>query len=260
MSHKRDGTPTKWDISALLGEAAPYTRAKVSGRLWGGNMRVRNLLIVGATMIVASPASAADYLVTFSGTIWAGMDQAGIFGAARSSLAGKAFTADYVLTTPIQAAVQTWEPGSIGISGSGDNSPIRGSLSIAGKKYDFGTYLGYVGLSNAHQGYTDQIQYSIYTSFTTYMDTTVASSVRDFVPNLDPATPLAYDVQGGDTNLGYFQIGGAGTAYGYLLTSRVEVAKVAAVPEPASWAMLIGGFALVGASMRRQHRVRASFI
>ncbi|MBO9580468.1 MAG: PEP-CTERM sorting domain-containing protein [Sphingobium sp.] len=32
-----------------------------------------------------------------------------------------------------------------------------------------------------------------------------------------------------------------------------------AVPEPATWAMLIGGFALVGSCMRRSQKVAVSF-
>jgi hypothetical protein len=33
--------------------------------------------------------------------------------------------------------------------------------------------------------------------------------------------------------------------------------SISAVPEPASWAMLIGGFGLTGAAMRRRRRVTA---
>ncbi len=35
--------------------------------------------------------------------------------------------------------------------------------------------------------------------------------------------------------------------------------QLAAVPEPASWAMMIGGFGLVGFALRQRSRVRASF-
>jgi hypothetical protein len=40
---------------------------------------------------------------------------------------------------------------------------------------------------------------------------------------------------------------------------RFNSADVGAVPEPATWAMMIGGFALVGATMRRRHKVAVSF-
>src|SRR6478735_7329484 len=32
-----------------------------------------------------------------------------------------------------------------------------------------------------------------------------------------------------------------------------RLARIASVPEPASWAMMVGGFALVGAALRRRH-------
>ncbi|MBN8809172.1 MAG: choice-of-anchor C family protein [Sphingomonas sp.] len=42
-----------------------------------------------------------------------------------------------------------------------------------------------------------------------------------------------------------------GTAYGAAL-DNVTVSRVAAVPEPASWAMLIAGFGLMGGTLRRR--------
>lgn len=50
---------------------------------------------------------------------------------------------------------------------------------------------------------------------------------------------------------------GLGGAEGRNLMSQFTSANVAAVPEPASWAMMIGGFALIGAATRRRGRVAA---
>jgi hypothetical protein len=36
--------------------------------------------------------------------------------------------------------------------------------------------------------------------------------------------------------------------------------EITAVPEPATWALMIGGFALVGTLARRRHTARAPFI
>ncbi len=51
-----------------------------------------------------------------------------------------------------------------------------------------------------------------------------------------------------------------GTTPGSASTSGLVVLSrnVAAVPEPASWAMMIGGFGLVGAAMRRRPRIAAT--
>jgi hypothetical protein len=39
---------------------------------------------------------------------------------------------------------------------------------------------------------------------------------------------------------------------------EIDSMRVAAVPEPATWAMMIGGFGLIGLSMRRRRRARVS--
>ena len=63
-----------------------------------------------------------------------------------------------------------------------------------------------------------------------------------------------------------------GTFYGYAFTTnnqlnnigfetRADTAVTAAqgVPEPASWAMMVGGMGLAGLGMRRRRRVAANF-
>ncbi|MDO6415908.1 PEPxxWA-CTERM sorting domain-containing protein [Sphingomonas sp. BIUV-7] len=62
-----------------------------------------------------------------------------------------------------------------------------------------------------------------------------------FIRNISSATPVATQVQ-------YSAAAGASYLSG---TSSVTVAQ-AAVPEPATWAMFIGGFGLLGATMRRR--------
>jgi hypothetical protein len=47
---------------------------------------------------------------------------------------------------------------------------------------------------------------------------------------------------------------GDGFSWGDASTKAYRIGGVSAVPEPASWALMIGGFALVGASMRRSRR------
>jgi hypothetical protein len=50
------------------------------------------------------------------------------------------------------------------------------------------------------------------------------------------------------------------TPFGADYMDGVSVAGVAAVPEPASWAMMITGFALAGAGMRRRLREDQAFV
>lgn len=60
---------------------------------------------------------------------------------------------------------------------------------------------------------------------------------------------LAYDLGAGD-------VGGVTGGWSLTMTTKGNVAG--GVPEPGTWAMLIGGFALAGATLRRQHRAPAA--
>ena len=58
-----------------------------------------------------------------------------------------------------------------------------------------------------------------------------------------------------DFQLDYFRTWGSLPAPGAIITTPPEA--VAAVPEPATWAMMIGGFGLVGVALRRRAAVTA---
>jgi hypothetical protein len=62
---------------------------------------------------------------------------------------------------------------------------------------------------------------------------------------------------GAPTGTYYFQLTTAG-GQNLLVTSMT--AATAAVPEPASWALMIGGFGLIGAAMRRRQSVRVTYV
>lgn len=72
---------------------------------------------------------------------------------------------------------------------------------------------------------------------------------------------------GGQTFYGYAEVGGSyldriaynDTPGGSITTGEaIAAAPNAAVPEPASWALMIGGFGLVGGALRRQRQALAS--
>ena len=67
------------------------------------------------------------------------------------------------------------------------------------------------------------------------------------------------------SSLGFFDAAGNPIAFGTLTgasgrlydANGVHTAAVGGVPEPTTWALLVGGFALVGAMTRRRRRVVA---
>lgn len=78
--------------------------------------------------------------------------------------------------------------------------------------------------------------------------------LRHTVP--DPLPAYAYSNQG---TSGWRALG-AYPGFGLRIGEYVALAPpTAPVPEPASWAMMIGGLALIGSAMRRRRRVAVSF-
>jgi hypothetical protein len=78
---------------------------------------------------------------------------------------------------------------------------------------------------------------------------------------------MAFNISGGNS-VNFWSNGtvpGAGLDYGVAVTNGVDVlnytagVSIAAVPEPATWAMFIGGFGLIGGAMRRRRKVSVSF-
>ena len=54
-----------------------------------------------------------------------------------------------------------------------------------------------------------------------------------------------------------YRVNAGGLSTGFVTASAS--AAIAAVPEPATWAMMIGGFGVIGAAARRRRRVTAAF-
>ncbi|MFA5989549.1 MAG: PEPxxWA-CTERM sorting domain-containing protein [Sphingomonas sp.] len=70
-----------------------------------------------------------------------------------------------------------------------------------------------------------------------------ANSFCTFISGISGATPAAFLVQQSTATGGYFV---------------ANTFSLSAVPEPATWAMMIGGFGLVGGAMRNRRRAAAS--
>lgn len=88
--------------------------------------------------------------------------------------------------------------------------------------------------------------------------------------------PTTIRFSNGDNFIGLRAVNGGQTFYGYAFTTNnvinsyafesvagatitATTAIPAAVPEPATWAMMIGGFGVIGAAARRRRRTAVSF-
>ena len=209
-------------------------------------MRVAfKLLSVLALIGSAGPVSAANFLVTFTGTISSGYDGLGAFGAPAADLAGLSYTSVFAVTLPTPGAFHEedeFHSVTYGGSSSGTPSPVSGKLTINGFSQTFsGNTYGHVkvydGLGEFPGGY-DGIFLHAEQDTLSY----VADSTYSFVNSLPDSEdyPVTYDTQPGDIFNGSFVLDtGTGYSQGYFSPQRVTVAlaATASLPEASTWAM-----------------------
>ncbi len=231
-------------------------------------MKPRSIRLAGA-LLAATPAHAATYIITYEGTVANSHDNAGIFGGSGSSLDGLDFTAVYTLTDPLPGALSSGDgstyAGTHGGSHYSAPSPVSATLTINDITQAFsGDYLGVAAQQNDYGGSLDQVSHSSRdhmvingTDIYNGLDNQIFSYSNDFISSIDYTSPLSYTAQAGDWGDGSFQIysPGGGYTFGELHPTSVTIAPLAsAVPEPATWALTILGFGLMGGVMRRQRR------
>lgn len=241
--------------------------------------------VIMASGIGAAPAEAATYIITYQGTVANSTDATGVFGGSGNSLDGLSFTAVYTLTAPLPGAITTGGPTFsyaqiYGGSLYGAPGPLSGTLTINGwTQAVAGDYFSTaVQINDLNPGSdVDEVTHHVESRDSdtsdgnfhlNYFDTTIYSRVNSFLSIADYTAPLNYSTQPGDVGGGYFRFEGysdfganAYYAVGNLKPTSVTIAlapDTGAVPEPATWAMMIAGFGMVGSAMRRR-RVSAAY-
>jgi|KBSMisStaDraftv2_1062788.scaffolds.fasta_scaffold09899_8 hypothetical protein len=233
------------------------------------SVRAIILAIAVGSAVVATPATAATYLITYTGVVTDGV-AAGAFGYGGGDLTGQSFKAVYRLTFPTPGAF-TFVNNDFAETYGGDNSatpsPVYSArLTINGVTETlYGTWWGYAYLQNGlgtylgADGIGNQVNDYYYDGITyrnSYLVNSIYSDVDDFVHSTNFSAPLDYTFLPGDTRNSEFQIITHDFsrytyqfAEGHLSSQRVTIA---AVPEPVTWTMMLAGFGLTGATMRRR--------
>ena len=259
----------------------------VNGIRW-----VSPAIIACALTLTAAPASATVFKLTIGGTIandadfaYDEIDRTGLFTTAGQSLAGKTFSIIYTIDTAQPWSVAPPGPGAtayvyfsginpyyalgeaitasvrignvsvtgIGAGGGVSGSSTQSQVSLANRIPDsvqINTQTS--GISHAGTGGTiSGLNIRVNNNLTNADQTAIALTSGGMVVPFDisfASVPYYY------TN-GQISFAGNGQAatYAYLRTSSAKL-EVAAVPEPASWAMMIGGFGMVGAVARRSRK------
>lgn len=243
---------------------------------------------IALTAGLAPPTQAKIVKITYKGAISSGRDLTGVFGTANANLTGDSFTAVFTINTSINAnlyASATTEnfyggtkylPAHGGKPAKGTTSPVTATLTINGHTIAVpSAYWGRVW-DSSWTGTASELNLEVqdkHTSGTvTYSDdleNRIFSTTHAIDPTPDFTQPLSYKLQAGDTtNLSAFTdtvYDSRTGAYSVKVTvafkpTSVSIASpvIAAqrafseVPEPAAWAMMTLGVAMIGIATRRR--------
>lgn len=213
-------------------------------------------------MLAALPAQATVYATSWTGTV-TGTDTDGWFGTPGAVLTGQSFT----MTFNIDAATDRY-------SETAGNAPYRrydqirsNTLTIGGVTLSQTNGMVDRSLRQRPNGLVISQQY--YTiaegdrrpGGIIFM-LSVGRTGSSLFGSLDPLSAFTYTSLAGDTVVGSFT--GKSTRLSFQPTAATFAAVVeppvveAGVPEPSAWAMMIGGFGLVGVAVRRRRTAFAA--
>lgn len=210
------------------------------------------VLPIAATAGLCAPAAATVFNITLSGTIATGADDRGLFGPAHTSLAGQAFSIHYVLdaqsmttttdTDGVSPLYRFDTPGAMTISVTinGQTFTFRGSAQSIYQKTD-----------HAAQGDDpafSRVDFQAYDGTNSITESATADNA--------PVGPLVLFPGGalGHSTLNLSLFGGATRAS----SQNTGTISITAVPETASWMLMLVGFGAIGGLMRST-RVKVAF-
>lgn len=216
---------------------------------------------VAAAALAGAPAASAAILVaTFTGTVNDSVaNDFGLFGG--GDLTGDAFVARYTFDTAkgdysTSGGYEHQEGGSLS---GGFTPPVTATLTINGATQSFdGTYASGVRdfPGDAYLQYFSGYRYSDATIFSRHIVNLLANygtpSIFSTISLTDvPISGIAFFESGnritGDYLSTYLDLTGPGT-----------LIVTGGVPEPATWALMISGFGIAGAALRRRRAAVAA--
>jgi hypothetical protein len=210
---------------------------------------MKKVLLIGAALaaFAATGAGAQTITTTWTGTVTSGSDLRNYFGG--GSMVGKAFTATYVFNGAAGTTV-------IGAGGehSLQNALVSASLTINGLTYNYS--LPSITYSEL---YADQASSFSTTSSMAKIsiDAYLSNSVYDIfsAPYANESfANYSGNVSNALGNSGVFVWASGLNNRLNLRNTTYTISTTAAVPEPATWAMMMLGFGAVGASLRYRRR------
>lgn len=229
-----------------------------------------------AALIPLQQAVATVIVTRWTGTLSGGTDYPNLFGLGyNQSLNGLAFTAVYTTDDTIVGGTISRDVYSSGISSGGGLNrvwaksttavlTINGhSFSFSGPSVDYADFdvINRLPVFAADGSGIDYVQNWVESSYGGpqgrgfLINNFVQSKTVDFLHSPDYRAPFSVTPAAGIAFSGGFAIdGGAVGSFSNFVTTGVTT-TVGGVPEPASWALLLTGFGVVGAAARRRRVV-----
>jgi hypothetical protein len=225
-----------------------------------------------AAFAVAQPASAAIIELTSTGTLSSGFDQSGRFGAANTDLTGLAYSAVEYFDTSLGFYTDRGALGDniVGGTGSVTGAPgfAWGSLTINGVTVDiqgdtFSFLIASPGATSVGS-LLDQVHdggFETTAQLDIHLNPTVVLPLYSIYDGFH-GDCLGVAVCNGGFLFAKTSVSGPLVVYyqdhGGFHGDSYDIRVLGAVPEPATWAMMIVGFGLVGGSLRRRPSAEVS--
>lgn len=201
------------------------------------------VLAAALSLGIASAASAAIMVTTYEGVVDEGTDVAGIFGTAGAALDGLAYTAVFKIDTSINRNFVG--PGDDTVAADGVTTPLLSAIfTLNGIGFDVASFSPLLGVS---------IQGNSFAHYTDISDRMAFEFVvlsNDLPGSLD--TPFAFEHP---THVNTFISLETEDRSDVMFAASLDIDRVthaAAVPEPATWTLMILGFGTAGAMLRRR--------
>ncbi len=214
-------------------------------------MNICTAAMGAAALLVAAPAAAVVKVATITGSLYSSQDFSNVFGGG-SQLAGYAYR--IVVTYDTALGTRTTGPTQDQLGGGSNNAASNPITNVA------------ITVNGVTQSFQPNRSSSIITGPGSL---SISAVLEQLGPGVNVSKSLEIFSGAGaapvllTSDFGPVPRDWAGTAnifdepanlgaILYLDTTSGTYAVAGGVPEPASWALLIGGFGLIGAAMRRR--------
>ena len=209
-----------------------------------------------ALTVTGTRADASIIHVTHTGSVLAGVDNDGLFAPVGTELKGLEYSVVYTFDTSLNTPYSEDYPTTLGYCCDQGSA----SLTIGGQTLTFGVKGGLYhkifnpevypfGVEVYEVAWEDSTHYSVFNRVT---------SPNNFLGSIDFAHPFFYTLGDLDHEPEATDAEFA-TNLSTILFWDETISSDGGVPEPASWAMMVGGFGLVGGALRGRGKPAVRF-